>query len=447
MFFKNKLIIILIIVILAIAGALLIVRLQPEKPLKTAEKYTLEGKEHLLNQEYPEAKASYEKAIELDPNNPVNYYQLGNVLVKLGDYDMAKEYFDKTLGLNPIPLIENASYLGLGGTYFFTREYGKAIDLIQKSLSGDLTCPEKEDCQLKEEVIESTAYPLLGSSFYFLGDFKASEEYFQKALEIELTNKTVELVMKAKTYNALGFLHLLLGNYEQSLEYFNESIATDEFIASMDMPISQVRYLPYFGRGMVQHALKDYEGAKGSLEKSLELHHFYPQLPKYAFYEAQIYNKLGKNALDIGNFNEAENYFEEVLKMKEKGLFDTDFQAAYTQVDTYDGLGEIALNFENYTEALSYFENGLDEIPDEPFSLFQEQVDFGFMKILFHYRKAFTYSQMANLLEAEREILKSVQLVESLSLKVYFVVEKIPWFKDGKSLFQKVYSLQDELEG
>lgn len=438
---KNKKFLVFILIIL-IVGALIVV-FNSEIKSYLAEKYRLEGKNYLMAGDYNKAKESFNKVLKLDPYCPVAHYQLGNVFVKLGDYELAKEYFNKALRLGPHPLIENGSYLGLGGAYFFIRDYETAVDYIQKSLSENI---ENIALQTREEVIETTAYLLLGSSFYFLGDLTASEEYFNKALELELENPLLELAIEAKAYNGLGFLYLLLGNYEQALEFFNKSIALDETVTLTATP-SSVRYLPYFGKGIVYHALKDYDKAKESLEKSLELLRLYPQLPQYTFYEAQIYNKLGKTAIDNGNFNEAENYFKEVIKMKDQAQFETDFQIAYTQVDAYDGLGEIALNFENYPEALTYFENGLSEIPDKDSDSFQEKWGFGFMEILFHYRKAFIYYKINNFPEAKVEIKKSVELTESLSPEIYSIIENMPWFKDGESIFQKVYSLQNELGG
>lgn len=441
MFSKNK-ILILILIILVAAGAFLIIRFLPGEPIKTAEQYRQEGKNYFLAAEYKKAKEIYLKSLELDPDCPVAHYQLGNIFIELGDYQLAKEYFNKTLDLNPDPLIRKGSYLGIGGAYFSAREYGKAVDYIMKSLSEEITS------RAERELLESTAYPLLGNAFYFLGDFAASEEYLQRALALELENNpSLEVVTQAKAYNSLGFLYLLLGEYQQALEYFNESIAMDKvLILATDIPVSQIRFLPYFGRSMVYHALKDYDKARESLEKSLELLRLYPQLLQYAFYEAQIYNKLGKTALDMEDFISAEKYFKQVLEMKEEDRFDTNFQAAYTQVDAYDGLGEIALHFKNYTEAQNYFERGLNEIPEGPFNLFQDKFSFGFMEILFHYRKAFTYYKMDNLLEAKREIKKSVELTESISPEIYSIIEKLRWFKDGESIFQKVYSLQNELE-
>ena len=50
---------------------------------------------------FEDAKAVYRKAIDMDPNNYLSYYNLGVILQKQEFFEDAKDQYIKTINLNP----------------------------------------------------------------------------------------------------------------------------------------------------------------------------------------------------------------------------------------------------------------------------------------------------------------------------------------------------------
>ena len=69
--------------------------------IKKTEDYLDIGKLYFLNQRYDEAISAFQKAVELEPENPQGYYNLGLVYESKNMLLEAKEMFTKTLELDP----------------------------------------------------------------------------------------------------------------------------------------------------------------------------------------------------------------------------------------------------------------------------------------------------------------------------------------------------------
>ena len=60
---------------------------------KFAYAFTLQGHEHITNEEYDKAQAAYRMAITADNRHYNAWYGLGKVYDKLGKYEVARERF------------------------------------------------------------------------------------------------------------------------------------------------------------------------------------------------------------------------------------------------------------------------------------------------------------------------------------------------------------------
>ena len=82
---------------------------------------------------YEEAIEEFDKAIELDPNDPVYHYNKGLALGELHKYEEAIKEFDKAIELNPYnPGYHNGKGLALSELHRYQEaieEYDKAIEL------------------------------------------------------------------------------------------------------------------------------------------------------------------------------------------------------------------------------------------------------------------------------------------------------------------------------
>ncbi|KAB8527774.1 hypothetical protein FH972_025427 [Carpinus fangiana] len=68
---------------------------------KFAYGFTLQGHEHVENEEYEKALLSYRKAIAVDRRHYNGWYGLGKVYEKLGKYDMAESHYRRAAEINP----------------------------------------------------------------------------------------------------------------------------------------------------------------------------------------------------------------------------------------------------------------------------------------------------------------------------------------------------------
>ncbi|KAL7271794.1 anaphase-promoting complex subunit cdc27 [Rhizina undulata] len=68
---------------------------------KMAYAYTLQGHEHISNEEYEKALVSYRSAITANSRHYNAWYGLGRVYEKLGKYDTAEEHFRRAARINP----------------------------------------------------------------------------------------------------------------------------------------------------------------------------------------------------------------------------------------------------------------------------------------------------------------------------------------------------------
>ena len=81
--------------------------------------------------DFEKAKNCYKKAVELSPQEDF-YYNLGDVLVELKEWDEAIPAFRKVLETDPN---DGNCYFNLGLCYFHKEEKNLATDCFQKAIS------------------------------------------------------------------------------------------------------------------------------------------------------------------------------------------------------------------------------------------------------------------------------------------------------------------------
>lgn len=68
---------------------------------KFAYAYTLQGHEHVANEEFDKAMAAYRNAISADTRHYNGWYGLGNVYERLGKYEVAEKHYRAAAQINP----------------------------------------------------------------------------------------------------------------------------------------------------------------------------------------------------------------------------------------------------------------------------------------------------------------------------------------------------------
>lgn len=135
---------------------------------------------HLATNMFKEAKTGYQTSRALDPENYKVYYNLGNVLFMLGQYDAAvKNYLT---ALDKLPKDEKGKqtikdplpHAGLGNAYFMKNEVDRAIASFNKAIDWGSTDPN--------------VYVNLGRAYADRGRFDQAVETMRRALELDPNN-------------------------------------------------------------------------------------------------------------------------------------------------------------------------------------------------------------------------------------------------------------------
>ena len=187
---------------------------------------------------WQKARNSYERAIELNPNNwdalsnlggdvysdtgepakalivlkkalpitqpahlPLVYYRVGKAYLYLNELEKAVEWLNKCLEIEPGITWQNyLAHLRLVQTHLLKGEYQRARDQVQKVLSVDPN--------------HLGGMQLAGMVEIWAGDYLKAKEYYQKALQAS-SLENIDTI-------SLGYIFFKTGNKEEALKLFNE---------------------------------------------------------------------------------------------------------------------------------------------------------------------------------------------------------------------------------
>jgi tetratricopeptide (TPR) repeat protein len=128
---------------------------------ESPEKYMQAGFIHFQKQEYDQAIANFQKAVELEPKAAAGYNMLGmayrfkaNQLGVPGLREKEIAAFQKALEADPKYWV---AMINLGSTYYHQGEKAKATPLFKKALALNPQHPEKQ--QLEKMIAEGEAKP------------------------------------------------------------------------------------------------------------------------------------------------------------------------------------------------------------------------------------------------------------------------------------------------
>lgn len=176
--------------------------------LDMSKKYYEEGLKYFSNQKYNEAIASFNSAVNLNP-------------------DMV------------------AAYCKRGLSYFFNRDYEKAISDFTKAIERDL----KGSCGTEDK---GAAYNYRGNAYFSKGDYAIAIEDFTRAIELNPNY--------AYNYNSRGSAYYNSGNYDKAIKDYNMAIKLDPELAAA-----------YNNRGTAYNAIGEYKKAINDFNKAIEL--------------------------------------------------------------------------------------------------------------------------------------------------------------------------------
>ena len=164
----------------------------------------VDGVEAFEIQEYQEAVASFQKAIELDPSNLEFQYFLGLAYARLSRDQEAMEIFESVHRKDPVNY--RKAFYDIAAIFSKQKNYQKALDT--------LGLVEKADPK------ETRVHMEKGAVYRRLGDFDSAVKSYLRAAELEPKNTQA-------AYLNIAITHLEADRFDQSKSWLSKTIAVD----------------------------------------------------------------------------------------------------------------------------------------------------------------------------------------------------------------------------
>ena len=142
----------------------------------------------------------YTEKIKKDPDNNTYYYNRGNTLNNLKEYDKAIEDYNKVIELDPK---HSFAYNNRGNSHYYKKLYDNAIKDYDKAIELD---PNYAD-----------AYNNRGVAHNSLGEYEKAISDFDKAIELN-PNYSLAYNNKGVAFKNLGKFNEAIKNYDKAIE-------------------------------------------------------------------------------------------------------------------------------------------------------------------------------------------------------------------------------------
>ncbi|CAF1474301.1 unnamed protein product [Rotaria sordida] len=308
--------------------------------------------------QYDVAIDFYEKSLAicekiLPPNHPslaTSYNSIGLVYDNMGDYSKALEFYEKALKIREEALSSNhpdlaIPYGNIGGVYNNMGDYLKALEFYEKSykIKEKALSPNHPDL--------ATSYNNIGVVYKNMGDYSKALEFFEKAHKIDEKALPPNHPDLATSYNNIGQVYNNMGDYSKALEFYEKALKIREEALSSNHPSLATSYNSiggvYNNMGDYSKALEFYEKSHQICEKALPPNH--PSL-------ATSYRNIGQLYNNMGDYSKALEYFKKSHQIYEKALPPNHPSLA----TSYSNIGQVYNNMGDYSKALEFYEKDLE---------------------------------------------------------------------------------------
>lgn len=272
----------------------------------------------------------YNSLISSFPKSPIPIYSLGQVYLRIGNYKMAVENFNKAIAMNP----------------YDNEKYTKSISSISQRIakSGDEKFRVKEYDEALILYLEAIDYNpgfvavlyRITNVYQQMRDYDNAKTYADKTLFYDPNHY--------KAMKTLGDLYYQLGDMDSSIKYYNKSINTN----------SQY-YKTYYSLSKVLNEKGDQSSAIQNLNMALSIN------PKYD----KAYILLGVIYSDNEKYEDAIYNFNKAVDIKDKN-----YKLHWRLAETYNRSGQYGKAKEAAKKSLkikrnyagAFFELGYSEL-------------------------------------------------------------------------------------
>jgi tetratricopeptide (TPR) repeat protein len=258
---------------------------------------------------------------------------LGEVLIKMGEYNKAERYFNIIMEhTTRNPEILGTVHISLGVIHHNRGKYHKALKYYQQALEIYL----KNYLTFDPSDNIGVTYTHIGSVYRHLEKNQLALEYFNKALDIQKLPSR-----NGFTLNQIAMIHQRNGDYHQALEYFQRVLKIDEEVLNLDK-YDPVLAVAYNNIGDTYIRLGDYDNALKYLQHALDKR----LKGTVSTHEdlAAVYSNLSCVYLNKNCLNQALEMAEKALKIDTEALPEDHISISISRnavANVYAALGDL----------------------------------------------------------------------------------------------------------
>jgi tetratricopeptide (TPR) repeat protein len=278
------------------------------------------------------------------------YNQIGGINQQKGDYKEALKFYQKTLQLCQKSLSPNhpnlaTTYNNIGQVYHNMGDYSRALEFYQKTLEIQQKSLSPNHLSL------ATTYGNIGQVHYSMGKYSRALKFHQSAVEIFEKSLPLNHPYLATTYNNIGQVHYSMGEYPKALQLHQKTLE----IQKKSLPPNHPDLAnTYNNIGAVYCEMQEYSNALVIFQKTLEI--CQKSLPPNHPDLATSYSNIGLIHNNMGEYPKALEFYQKTLEIQQKYLHPNHPSLAIS----HNNIGGVYNEMEEYSKALSYYEKSLE---------------------------------------------------------------------------------------
>jgi tetratricopeptide (TPR) repeat protein len=273
------------------------------------------------------------------------WYRLGEILIKLGQFDKAQEVWEAMLAQTTDDREEALIYHQLGWIKDDQGEYAEATRFYEKSIEIDEKTLPPNHPDL------AASYSNIGGVYIKMGEYSKALSFHEKALEIYEKILPPNHPDLATSYNNIGLVYEKMGEYSKALSFYEKALEIREKTLPPNHPDLATSYNNIGG---VYIKMGEYSKALSFHEKALEIYE--KTLPPNHPLLATSYNNIGKVYYYTEEYSKALSFYEKTLQICENSL-----SSNHPDLGWYhNNIGMVYDKMSKYSKALSFYQRALD---------------------------------------------------------------------------------------
>ncbi|CAF1200187.1 unnamed protein product [Adineta steineri] len=283
--------------------------------------------------------------IREEVSDSTGWQRLGNLLLKIGQFNKAKELYNVLLVQTSDEAEKALYYNQLGYVKKDQGDYEKAIRYHEKAL---------EICQKtlpSNHPYFATSYNSIGLVYDKMGDYSRALSFYEKALQFQQKTLPSNHSDFATSYNNIGFMYKHMSEYSKALSFYEKALGIrQKTLSSNYSDFVQ----SYNNIGNMYDKMGEYSKALLFYEKALEIRH--KILPSNHLHLANSYNNIGNVYNNMGEHSKALSFYEKTVEIRQKTLPSnhSDLTISYNNIgNVYNKMGE-------HSKALVFYEKTVE---------------------------------------------------------------------------------------